>query len=148
MTTVRAGTWLVIGAPVAAARAAVADYRHVRPRILPPAFRDYEVVEGGTGAGTVAAFGLRVARRDHVCVVDVTQESPGHLVEVDRGSHLVFRWSVDPTQDGRSMVSVQASWTGGEGVGGAAERLLAPTAYRRVLDGLLRRLERELARPL
>lgn len=148
MTVVRAGTWLVIGAPVGAARAAVADYRHVRPRILPPQFGDYTLVEGGTGAGTVASFGLRVARTSRECVVDVTQDSPGHLVEVDRNSHLVLRWSVDPTQDGRSMVSIQATWTGGDGLGGRAERLLAPVAYRHLFDELLRRLERELTRPV
>ena len=45
------------------------------------------------------------------------------------------------------MVSVQASWTGAGGVRGAAERGLAPFGFRRILDEMLRRLERELATP-
>lgn len=145
MTTVRAGTWLVIPAAPAVARAVLADYAGARARILPSQFSGYAVLAGATGAGTVAAWTLHRTRSAQHCVVDVTEDSRGHLVEVDRNSHLVFRWSVDSTHDGRAMVSVQASWTGAGGVRGAVERAVAPFGFRRILDEMLRRLERELA---
>ena len=52
-----------VPAPAAAVYALLADYRAGHPRILPPAFSDLTVLQGGTGAGTVIRFALRLAGR-------------------------------------------------------------------------------------
>ena len=56
MASISASTSIDVPAPVERVLAAVADYARVRPQILPDQYRDYQVVEGGEGDGTVVTW--------------------------------------------------------------------------------------------
>ena len=146
MSEVVATTERQLPAPADRVRAALADYAGVRPRILPEQFSDYRVEAGGTGAGTrarwrFAATSKRVRDQD----VEVSEPDGTTLVETDRNSSMVTRWTVRPGADGGSTVTVRTTWNGAGGIGGFFERTFAPKGLQRVYGTMLDRLEREVA---
>jgi hypothetical protein len=146
MSHVTAVTDHLVQAPAAEVRAALADYETVRPRMLTEHYRDFRVLEGGVGDGTVVAWTLQATKkrsRDVVADVDVT--SQGNVVERDRNSTLVTTWTVEPASDRTANVRVETRWQGAGGIGGLFERTFAPKGLGRIhsallanLDGLLR----------
>ena len=145
MSEVVATTERALQAPADRVRAALADYAGTRPRILPEQFSDYRVESGGTGAGTrarwrFAATSKRVRDQD----VEVSEPDGETLVETDRNSSMVTRWTVRPAGDAASMVTVRTTWNGAGGIGGFFERTFAPKGLQRVYDTMLDRLEREV----
>ena len=135
-----------VAAPAERVRQALADYVTTRPRILPEQFSDYRVEAGGEGAGTRAGWRFAAtSKRVREQSVDVTEPDGATLVETDRNSSMVTRWTVQPTGADRSRVAVRTSWNGAGGVGGFFERTFAPKGLRRVYEDLLGRLDREVA---
>ena len=106
-------------------------------RFLPPAFSDFQVEQGGVGAGTVTRFKITAGGRTRSYRMQVSEPVPGQtLVETDTGSSLVTTFNVTP-QDGKSLVKITTSWDGASGIGGFFERTFAPRALRRLyLDEL------------
>jgi hypothetical protein len=146
MSEVVATTERQLNAPVERVRAALADYAGTRPRILPEQFSDYRVEAGGVGAGTrarwrFAATSKRVRDQD----VEVSEPDGTTLVETDRNSSMVTRWTVRPASGGTSTVAVRTTWKGAGGIGGFFERTFAPRGLQRVYGTMLERLEREVA---
>ena len=146
MSEVVATTERSVPAPADRVRAALADYTGTRPRILPEQFSDYRVEAGGAGAGTrvrwrFAATSKRVRDQD----VEVSEPDPTTLVETDRNSSMVTRWTVRPTGSATSTVTVRTTWNGAGGIGGFFERTFAPKGLQRVYGTMLDRLEREVA---
>lgn len=123
--------------------AALADYRETHPRLLPEEFTDYEVREGGQGAGTVVFLRLHATKkRVRECLLDVSEPEERTLVEKDRQSTLVTTWTITPDGgDDNSVATVRTVWEGSGGIGGFFERLFAP----RVLVGVYERLLENLA---
>lgn len=145
MSHVTAVTDHHIQAPAAAVRAALADYATVRPKILTEHYRDYRVLEGGVGNGTVAAWTLQATKkrsRDIVADVDIT--STGDVVERDRNSTLVTTYKVTSHSDTVSHVRVETTWKGAGGIGGFFERTFAPKGLDRIHSEMLTNLDREL----
>jgi hypothetical protein len=145
MSEVRAVTDHHIQAPAAAVRAALADYATVRPKILTEHYRDYRVLEGGVGNGTVVAWTLQATKkrsRDVVADVDIT--SSGDVVERDRNSTLVTTYTVSSHSDTVSHVHVETTWKGAGGIGGFFERTFAPKGLDRIHSEVLTNLDREL----
>ena len=145
MSQVVATTERDVAAPPDRVLSALADYSGTRARILPEQFSDYRVEAGGQGAGTrvhwrFAATSKRVREQS----VDVSEPDATTLVETDRNSSMVTRWTVRPAGADRSRVAVRTTWDGAGGVGGFFERTFAPKGLRRVYDDLLGRLEREV----
>ncbi|HTK65041.1 MAG TPA: SRPBCC family protein [Pseudonocardia sp.] len=123
-------------------RAALADYAQTRPKILTDQFSDYQVLEGGNGAGSkvhwkFAATSKRV--RDQL--VEVSEPSDGSIVEADTNSSMVTTWKVADAGEGRSLVSVRTTWDGAGGIGGFFERTFAPKGLRRVYDEMIGKLD-------
>jgi uncharacterized protein YndB with AHSA1/START domain len=110
---------------------------HQHQRFLPPAFTDFQVEEGGTGAGTVTSFKITAGGRTRSYRMRVSEPVPGQtLVETDAGSSLTTTFDVTP-REGRSLVRITTSWDGASGIGGFFERTFAPRALRRLyLDEL------------
>ncbi|HEY6792118.1 MAG TPA: SRPBCC family protein [Trebonia sp.] len=110
---------------------------HQHQRFLPPAFSDFQVEQGGVGAGTVTRFKITAGGRTRSYRMQVSEPVPGQtLVETDAGSSLITTFNVTP-QDGKSLVSITSSWDGAGGIGGFFERTFAPRALRRLyLDEL------------
>ena len=118
----------------------VADYAEGRPKILTEQYRDYEVVEGGKGAGTTATWKLQAtSKRVRDVKAAVTEPESRTLVETDANSSMVTTWTVREEGSG-SRVRIETSWEGATGVGGFFERLFAPGGLKRIYDGVLGKL--------
>ena len=129
-----------IDAPLEKVRAAIADYSESRPTILTGEFRDYEVIEGGIGAGTKASWKLQAtSKRVRSVAVTVTEPQPGTFVETDANSSMVTTWTVREVGAG-SFVRIESSWDGAGGIGGFFEKKFAPGGLKRIYDGVLLKL--------
>ena len=113
---------------------------HQHPHFLPPAFSDFQVVEGGVGAGSVTTFAVTAGGRTRNYRMNVTEPAPGRtLVESDANSSLVTTFNVEP-QGAKSLVRIHTSWDGAGGIGGFFEKTFAPGAMRRLYVDELDRL--------
>jgi uncharacterized protein YndB with AHSA1/START domain len=138
MAKVEASAERVIDAPADKVYSYLADM-HVHPNFLPPAFSDFQVEEGGVGAGTVTRFKVTAGGRTRDYHMRITEPEPGRtLVETDIESSLVNTFNVQPQGD-KSLVRIATSWDGAPGIGGFFERAFAPRALNRLyLDELAR----------
>ncbi|MEZ0064803.1 uncharacterized protein YndB with AHSA1/START domain [Streptacidiphilus sp. MAP12-20] len=119
----------------------VADYEKVRPTLLPAQYSEYEVCQGGRGAGTVVHWKLQATeKRVRDCLFTVTEPTPGRLVETDANSSMVVTWTVTPAGEGKSKVVIETTWQGAGGIGGFFERTFAPKGLNRIHDEVLNRL--------
>lgn len=131
--------------PAGEVYAAVADYEAIRPQVLTEHYRDYQVREGGRGAGTVVHWVLAPTRkRVRDCVIDVDEPESGRLLERDRNSTMTTTWSVREAGADASWVTVQTSWQGASGMAGFFERTFAPGGMRRIYNDVLANLSRAL----
>ncbi|OFJ53463.1 SRPBCC family protein [Mycolicibacterium grossiae] len=145
MGQVSATSTVLINAAPDAVFAAVADYQTVRPKILSEHYRDYRVLEGGQGAGTVATWKLQ-ATKSRVREVKATVDVAGHaVIEKDANSTLVTNYTVAPAGTG-STVTVKTSWQGAGGIGGFFEKTFAPLGLRKIQAQVLENLKAELER--
>lgn len=137
MAQVTAASERRIDAPADKVRAIVADYADSRPKILTEHYREYQVVEGGSGAGTTASWKLQAtSKRVRDVKASVTEPEPGTVVETDANSSMVTTWTVRE-EDGGSRVRIETSWQGAGGIGGFFEKMFAPAGLKRIYDGVL-----------
>jgi hypothetical protein len=140
MAQVTAGTERTIDAPVDKVRELVADYADTRPKILTEQYRDYEVTDGGKGAGTKAKWKLQAtSKRVRHVAATVSEPEPGKLVETDANSSMVTTWTVREAGGG-SVVRIETTWQGAGGIGGFFEKTFAPAGLKRIYDGVLGKL--------
>lgn len=145
MGKVTATTERTIDAPPEKVRALVADYSESRPKILTEQFRDFEVTEGGKGAGTIAKWKLQAtSKRVRDIAAEVSEPEPGMLVETDANSTMVTTWTIRELGEG-SRVRIETTWNGASGIGGFFEKTFAPKGLKRIYDGVLTKLD-DLAR--
>lgn len=124
---------------------ALADYQVTRPKLLPAQYSEYEVRAGGTGAGTQVHWRLQATeKRVRDCLFTVSAPSPDQLVEKDANSSMVITWTVAAVGEGRSRVTVSATWQGAGGIGGFFERTFAPKGLNRIHDQVLDALAAEV----
>jgi hypothetical protein len=143
MAQVSASSTVLINAEPDAVLAAVADYQTVRPKILSSQYSDYQVLEGGQGAGTVATWKLQATKsrvREVKASVDVAGKT---VIEKDANSTMVTNWTVAPAGTG-STVTVKTSWQGAGGVGGFFEKTFAPLGLRKIQGEVLENLKTQL----
>ena len=143
MGQVSASSTVLINAEPDAVLTAVADYQNVRPKILSSHYSGYQVLEGGQGAGTVAAWKLQATKsrsRDVKASVDVAGKT---VIEKDANSTMVTNWTVAPAGTG-STVTVKTSWQGAGGIGGFFEKTFAPLGLRKIQAEVLENLKRHL----
>ncbi|MGE2724187.1 SRPBCC family protein [Mycolicibacterium pulveris] len=140
MAQVSASSTVLVDAPPETVLAAIADYATVRPKILSPHYRDYAVLEGGQGAGTVATWKLQ-ATKSRVRDVKANVDVAGHtVIEKDANSSIITNWTVAPAGPG-SSVTVKTSWQGAGGIGGFFEKTFAPLGLRKIQDEVLANLK-------
>ncbi|WP_055587963.1 SRPBCC family protein [Peterkaempfera griseoplana] len=145
MSQVYAVTQRVLEASPERVYEALADYEQTRPRLLPAQYSEYEVREGGKGAGTRVHWKLQATeKRIRDCLFTVSEPTPGELVETDANSSMVITWTVTPAGEGRAKVVVETTWQGAGGIGGFFERTFAPKGINRIHDEVLGRLAAEL----
>lgn len=122
---------------------ALADYETVRPRILSDHYRDYRVVSGGRGEGTVVHWILQATEKRQRDVQATVSVSGSTITETDANSSLVTTWSVVPNGTGSTVV-VLTAWNGAGGIGGFFERTFAPLGLRKIQAQVLEKLKNEL----
>jgi carbon monoxide dehydrogenase subunit G len=143
MGQVSASSTVLINAEPDAVLAAVADYQTVRPKILSSHYRDYQVLEGGQGAGTVASWKLQATEK-RVRDVKATVDVAGHaVIEKDANSTMVTNYTVAPAGPGAS-VTVKTSWQGAGGVKGFFEKTFAPLGLRKIQAEVLANLKNQV----
>jgi hypothetical protein len=143
MAQVTATVEATLPVPPAEALAALSDYQEVRPAILPAAYTDYAVQEGGLGTGTVVTWRLHATEKRIRHVVADVAVGGDSVTETDRNSTLVtvFRVTADPAG---SKVTATTTWAGASGVGGFFERTFAPRGLSRIHGELLGNLAARL----
>jgi len=143
MGQVSAANTILINADPTTVLSAVGDYQTVRPKILSSHYRDYQVLEGGQGQGTVASWKLQ-ATKSRVRDVRANVDVAGHaVIEKDANSTMITNWTVAPAGPG-SSVTVTTTWAGASGVKGFFEKTFAPLGLRRIQAEVLANLKKEL----
>jgi carbon monoxide dehydrogenase subunit G len=143
MGQVSASSTVLVNAAPDDVLAAVADYKTVRPKILSSHYSDYQVLQGGVGAGTVAKWKLQATKsrvRDVQASVDVAGKT---VIEKDANSSMVTNWTVAPAGTG-ATVTVKTSWNGAGGVKGFFEKTFAPLGLKKIQAEVLENLKKEL----
>lgn len=121
---------------------ALADYRTVRPKLLPAQYSEYEVRAGGVGAGTQVHWKLQATeKRVRDCLFTVSAPSAVKLVETDANSSMVITWTVRQAGAGQTKVQIETTWQGAGGIGGFFERTFAPRVMRGIYEDELGRLD-------
>jgi uncharacterized protein YndB with AHSA1/START domain len=139
MAKVIASTERSIDAPADEVYSYLADM-HQHQQFLPPAFSDFQIEQGGVGAGTVTSFKITAGGRTRSYHMQISEPTPGRtLVETDTGSSLVTTFNITPQGD-KSLVNITTSWDGASGIGGFFERTFAPRAVERIYREALDRL--------
>jgi hypothetical protein len=129
-----------VGASAEVTYRLIADDAH-HQRFLPDAFSDFEVLEGGVGAGTLHRFKVQAGGRTREYVMRVDEPQPGRVItETDQGSSLVTTFTVTPAGE-TCTVRIQTRWEGAGGIGGFFERTFAPRVMRRIYADELARLD-------
>lgn len=143
MAQVSASSSATIAATPDRVLAALADYETVRPRILPEQYRDYEVVQGGQGDGTVATWTLQATEKRVRNVAATVTVAGSTITERDANSSMVTTWSVAPEGAG-TTVTTTTEWKGADGIGGFFEKTFAPLGLKKIQAATLENLRREL----
>ena len=143
MGHISAARTILINAEPTTVLSAVGDYQNVRPKILSSHYRDYQVLEGGQGQGTVASWKLQ-ATKSRVRDVRANVDVAGHaVIEKDANSTMITNWTVAPAGPG-SSVTVTTTWNGAGGVKGFFEKTFAPLGLKRIQGEVLANLKKEL----
>ena len=134
MSVARAARLGLVRAPARVVYSLIADYRNGHPRILPTRyFPRLEVEQGGTGAGTIIRYQLRVLGATREIRAEITEPTPGQvLVETDlaTGARTTFR--VTAEGDGETCkVEIDTEWDA-KGFRGWVERMTAPRLLQRI----------------
>lgn len=143
MGQVSAASTVLINATPEAVLAAVSDYDSIRPKILSSHYREYKVLEGGQGAGTVVTWKLQATEsrvRDVKSTVDVAGRT---VIEKDANSSMITNWTVAPAGTG-STVTVKTSWNGAGGVKGFFEKIFAPLGLKKIQAEVLENLKKQV----
>ncbi|MGW6022358.1 SRPBCC family protein [Streptomyces sp. NPDC055099] len=145
MAQVEATTERIIAAQPEDVFDALADYEGTRPKILSEHFSEFEVREGGDGEGTLVHWKLQAtSKRIRDCLLEVSEPTDGELVEKDRNSSMVTKWTVTPAGEGKARVVVSTVWNGAGGIGGFFEKTFAPKGLGRIYDEVLGKLAAEV----
>ena len=132
----------LVGAPADRVYQLIADHREHHPKFLPANFSNFEIEQGGVGAGTITTFTITAGSRSRNYRMRVEEPEPGRVMtESDTTSSLMTTWTVTPEGE-HARVRIETRWDGASGVAGFFERVFAPPAMRRIYNDELRRLDR------
>jgi hypothetical protein len=111
MSDIRVNVFGTIAADAERVYRGLVDFTGVQPRVLPPNARDYRIVTGGVGEGTVAAFTLPVRGQDRAFSFRVAEPIPYRAITAyDHGHHLTITWRVRPVAE-TTELDVEMYWT-------------------------------------
>jgi len=120
-----------IAAPAEHLYAIIADYRTHHPAILPAAFSNLTIEQGGVGDGTVISFDLKMGGRKRRMRAAVSEPRPGVLQETDLDLGAITTFEVTQEADA-SRVVIRTSFPSAPGIQGWLERRFAPGMFRKL----------------
>ena len=124
MATLRIRAERSMAAPQQRVYRCIADYREHHPKVLPPAFSNFRVEQGGVGAGTEIRFQLKAGGRTLQYHGFVTEPEPGRVLAETYADGGVTTFTVTPEGSGsRVRIEMMAE---AKGIQGMFARLLAP----------------------
>jgi hypothetical protein len=125
MSTIRVSAESDIAAPAERVYRILANYRDHHPKVLPPAFSNFAVEEGGIGEGTVIRFNMTTLGRTQSARQRIEEPEPGRVLrEVDLDRDMQTTFTVTPKGDG-SHLRMDTVWNEG-GLMGPVMKVLAP----------------------
>ena len=139
---IQVGAEKLIGAPAPVVYRIIADYREHHPNILPPAFSNLTVDEGGIGEGTAIQFDLRVGGQKRHMQARVEEPEPGRVLQeryLESGGVTIFEVIPAGTS---SQVRIRTESPARGGIQGWIERRLAPRMLHQLYVDELDNLDR------
>ena len=132
-----------IAAPPARVYQIIADYRE-HARILPRHhFKSLVIERGGVGAGTVIAVEMLALGSTQRFRAEVSEPSPGRvLAERIIGSGMVTTFTVVPTADGATDLTIATELTAKRGFGGMVERFISRRVLPPIYEAELKEIDR------
>ncbi len=126
--------------------AAIADYRHGHPNIVPQEnFFDLQVEQGGYGAGTVLSFKFKTLGVVKTFRHRVSEPEPGRVLveqDIDTPQNTTTTFTVIPVEEGqKAHVEISTTMNSTPGLTGVIERMVVPMINRRVYRKELKLLE-------
>jgi hypothetical protein len=124
----------LIAAPAPDVYAIIADYRAGHLDIIPkPPFVSVEVLEGGTGAGTVIRVKLKLFGKVQTYNAVVSEPEPGRVLAETNDNGYVTSFIVEPREGGKqAYVTIATRLSGRGGILGALEHWLLNRTLRPV----------------
>ncbi len=138
------GASALIDAPADRAYGIIADYRNGHPRIIPKAyFEALEVEQGGSGAGTVINFRMKVMGQVQSFHSVISEPEPGRvLVEADASKGTATTFRVEPREGGhKSYVTISTEMQVPDGLAGRIQGWLMAQLLRPIYFQELKQLE-------
>jgi hypothetical protein len=125
--------------------ATIADYRHGHPNILPAAFSDLQVEQGGYGAGTIIRFKMKVLGIEQAFYHRVSEPEPGRVLieqDIDSPQNVITTFVVTPLENGqKAHVEISTTMNASAGLTGVIERIVVPINNLRLYRKELQLLE-------
>jgi hypothetical protein len=122
-----------INAPADLLYQIVADYNTHHPSILPAAFSNLRVEQGGIGEGTVLSFDIRMGGRKRNMRARISEPRPGVLEETDLEFGAVTSFEITQEVDA-SRVVIRTGFPSAPGIQGWFERRFAPGMLRKLYE--------------
>ncbi|MFT4128017.1 MAG: SRPBCC family protein [Gordonia sp. (in: high G+C Gram-positive bacteria)] len=119
----------------------LADYTEARPALVPEQYRDYRVISGGNGDGTVVAWILQATSKRQRNVEATVQVTSTTVTETDANSSMVTTYEVTPAAAGSTVTSTTTWNSAASGIGGFFEKTFAPKGLGRIQAALLANLK-------
>jgi polyketide cyclase/dehydrase/lipid transport protein len=142
MSVARAASSALVRAPARAVYSLIADYRNGHPRMLPTRyFPRLEVERGGTGAGTIIRFQLRMFGVTREVRAEITEPTPGRvLVETELATGARTTFTITAEGGGEMCrVEIDTQWDT-KGLRGWVERMTVPRLLQRIYREQLAKL--------
>lgn len=125
--------------------ATIADYRQGHSNILPKELYDVQVEQGGSGAGTIFRFKMRVLGAEQSFYQRVSEPEPGRVLveqDIDSPQQVTTTFKVTPLEPGQqSHVEISTTMRTSPGMRGLLERILVPMINPRIYQKELKLLE-------
>jgi Polyketide cyclase / dehydrase and lipid transport len=124
----------------------LADYRNGHPLIVPPeVFFDFQVEQGGYGAGTVLRFKMKVLGTVRELYQRVSEPEPGRVLverDIESKEDAITTFTVDPVDDGqKARVEIETNLIAPSGLIGLIQGIMLPLINKSIYQKELKNLE-------
>jgi hypothetical protein len=140
MPSIRVDAFRTVPIPISVVRQCLTDFVEGQPRLLPSVVRDYAVLQGGIGEGTVATCIIPIRNRDRHFSFRISEPITYKTITAyDHDSHLTMSWYLR-TEGNGTEVQIEAFWLLDDSPWDLFVHIWAQIIVRRYLNHILGRL--------